>query len=74
MLQESILQHFRPSLSYHLSLRPSFCLFLSGRFKTEFTVFENLDVTKGATISIKAGFTVFENLDVTKVATISIAT
>ena len=30
MLQESILQYFRPSLSYHLSLRPLFCLFLSG--------------------------------------------
>ena len=29
MLQESILQYFRPSLSYHLSLRPLFCLFLS---------------------------------------------
>ena len=27
MLQESILQYFRPSLSYHLSLRPLFCLF-----------------------------------------------
>ena len=26
----SILQHFRPSLSYHLSLRSLFCLFLSG--------------------------------------------
>ena len=25
MLQESILQDFRPSLSYHLSLRPLFC-------------------------------------------------
>ena len=24
----SILQYFRPSLSYHLSLRPLFCLFL----------------------------------------------
>ena len=31
MLQESILQYFRPALSYHLSLRPLFCLFLSGR-------------------------------------------
>ena len=31
ILQESILQYFRPSLSYHLSLRPLFCLFLSGR-------------------------------------------
>ena len=30
MLQKSILQYFQPSLSYHLSLRPLFCLFLSG--------------------------------------------
>ena len=28
----SILQFFRPSLSYHLSLRSLFCLFLSDRF------------------------------------------
>ena len=28
----SILQYFRPSLSYHLSLRSLLCLFLSGRF------------------------------------------
>ena len=27
-----ILQYFRPSLSYHLSLRPLSCLFLRGRF------------------------------------------
>ena len=33
MLQESILQYFWPSLSYHLSLRSLFCLFLSGRFR-----------------------------------------
>ena len=33
MHQESILQYVRPSLSYHLSLRPLFCQFLSGRFK-----------------------------------------
>ena len=33
MLQESILQYFRPSLSYHLSLRPLFCLMLSGRLR-----------------------------------------
>ena len=33
MLQESILQYFRPSISYHLSLRPLFCLFLSGRLR-----------------------------------------
>ena len=29
----SILQYFRPSLSYHLSLIPLFCLFLSGRLR-----------------------------------------
>ena len=28
----SILQYFCPSLSYEVSLRPLFCLFLSGRF------------------------------------------
>ena len=33
MLQESILQYFRPSLSYHLSLRPLLCLFLRGRLR-----------------------------------------
>ena len=33
MLQESILQYFWPSLSYHLSLRPLFCLLLSGRLR-----------------------------------------
>ena len=30
--KRSILQHFRPSLSYHLSLWSLFCLFLSDRF------------------------------------------
>ena len=29
----SILQYFRPSLSYHLSVRYLFCLFLSGRLR-----------------------------------------
>ena len=33
MFQESILQFFRPSLSFYLSLRPLFCLFLSGRLR-----------------------------------------
>ena len=28
----SILQYFRPSISYHLSLRSLFCLFVSGSF------------------------------------------
>ena len=29
----SILQYFRPSLSYHLSLKSLFCLVLSGRLR-----------------------------------------
>ena len=33
MLQESILQYFLPLLSYHLSLRPLFCVFLSDRLR-----------------------------------------
>ena len=33
MLQESILQYYRPSLGYHLSLRPLICLLLSGRLR-----------------------------------------
>ena len=31
--KRSILQYFRPSLSYHLSLTILFCLFISGRFR-----------------------------------------
>ena len=31
--KESILQYFRPSLSYNLSLRPLFCLFLSDHLR-----------------------------------------
>ena len=37
MLQESILQYFRPSLSYHLSLRPFLSIF-EWPLKTGFTV------------------------------------
>ena len=29
----SILQYFRPALSYHMALRPLFCLFLSGSLR-----------------------------------------
>ena len=36
MLQESILQCFQPWLSYYLSLRPLFCIFLSGRLRQGF--------------------------------------
>ena len=31
--KRSILQYFRPALSYHLSLRSLFCLFLSSRLR-----------------------------------------
>ena len=37
----SILQYIRPSLSYHLSLRSMFCLFLSDRFTQVYTVHVN---------------------------------
>ena len=33
MLSWSILQYFRPSFSYHLSLSLLFCLLLSGRLR-----------------------------------------
>ena len=43
----SILQYFRPSLSYHLSLRSLFRLFLSGhlhRFNCIYTAKDKLDI------------------------------
>ena len=36
----SILQYFRPSLSYHFPLRHLFCLFLSGRLRQVFLYIE----------------------------------
>ena len=47
MLQESILQYFLPSLSYHLSLRTMFCIFLSGLLRqvllyTNIVIVENI--------------------------------
>ena len=39
----SILQYFRPSLSYHLSLRYLFCLFLSGRLRQVYTVHHQIE-------------------------------
>ena len=42
MLQESILQYFRPSLSYHLLRRPLFCLFLGGRLRQVLHVITNI--------------------------------
>ena len=41
-LHESILQYFRPSLSYHLSLRLLFCLFLSGRLRQVLLYFRHI--------------------------------
>ena len=38
MLQESILPYFRPSLNYHLSLRPLFCLFFEWPLKSKVVV------------------------------------
>ena len=42
MLQESILQYLRPSLACHLSFRPLFCLFLSGRLRQILLYAENI--------------------------------
>ena len=36
----SILQYFRPSLSYHLSFRSLFCLFFEWTFDTGFNVID----------------------------------
>ena len=36
-----ILQYFQPSLSYQLSLKPLFCLFLSGRFTQVLLYYRN---------------------------------
>ena len=45
MLQGSILQYVRPSLSYNLSLRSLFCLFLSVRLRQVllYSVLSNFD-------------------------------
>ena len=41
MLLWSILQYFRPSLSYYILFRPLFCLFLSGRLR-QVLLYQNL--------------------------------
>ena len=48
----NIMQYFRPSLSYHLSLRSLFCLFLSGRF-TQVLLYFNNNCIRGVTWSDK---------------------
>ena len=45
----SILQYFRPSLSYHLSLRSWFCLFFSGCF-TQDLLFVSVPATSEISI------------------------
>ena len=41
----SILQYFQPTLSYHLSLRSLFCLFLNGRFTQVLLYVENSKIS-----------------------------
>ena len=51
----SILQYFRPALSYYLSLRSLFCLFLSGHFTQVLLYFEDLilvSILRGLIITI----------------------
>ena len=40
----SILQYFWPSLSYYLSLRSFFCLFLNGRFTQALLYLESIEM------------------------------
>ena len=50
----SILQYFRPSLSYHLSLRSVFCLFLSGRFTQVYCIaLINFDLLRQGVLILK---------------------
>ena len=46
----SILQYFRPSLSYHLSLKSLFCLFLSGRLRQVLLYFAEVSACKCAPV------------------------
>ena len=64
----SILQYFRPSLSYHLSLRSLFCLFLSGNFYTGFTVefFFKCTPEKYLHATLKVTFCIVITSDVTE--------
>ena len=65
MLQENILQYFRPSLSYHSSLRPLFCSFLSGRLRQVLLYSVGTDFIKLIIIAAPMTFirkhTVYEN-------------
>ena len=46
------MQYFRPSLSYHLSLRSLFCLFLSGRLRQVLRYVESEAKTSAQWITI----------------------
>ena len=60
MLRGSILQFFRPALSYHLFLRPSFYLFLSGRLRQVWLYSQrpkgSLEEIKGETQSFQVAY------------------
>ena len=49
--KRSILQYFRSSLSYHLSLRALFSLFLSGRLRQVLLYFNGFHCWKASTLS-----------------------
>ena len=56
----SILQYFKPSLSYHLSLRSLFCLFLSGGLRQVLLYIIHLNIDQTCTESTY--FIIFCNL------------
>ena len=43
-----VLQYFRPSLTYHLSIRSLFCLFLSGRFTQGLLYCEDVTISRSS--------------------------
>ena len=48
----SILRYFRPSLSYHLSIKSLFCLILSGRFTQVLLYNSVVETPKGTSTNI----------------------
>ena len=58
----SIMQYFRTSSSYHLSLRSLFCLFLSGRFTLVLLYILTFYVRIGMRMDSKARFILLVDL------------
>ena len=54
MLKESILQYFRPAISYHLSLRPLFFLLLSDRLEQFYIVTVVYSTTRLQDVTLSA--------------------